>query len=355
MKKKGFKTMKKTIRILALSLLLCLCLSACGQSAAPAATQAPAATAAPAPESTPEPTEAPAPESVEVNILVLNGTTGFGMAKLMDDAAKDEASPYTVGVETDASNIAAALVSGECDIAALPTNAAAALYNKTQGGVRMLAINTRGVLYLVADTEKLSVNGWEDLEGRTVYAPAQNPSFIFKALADKAGADVTIDNTYAAPADLRTALAAGEVDLAVLPEPMVTIARAANEKLSPVMDLTEEWETVQQLGSLVQGCAVVRSDFAAEHPEAVAAFLADYGRSIDFLLENTQEAAQMIEQNGIFQKAAVAAKAVPNCNICFLTGEEMAEAMDSFCEAMFAVNPASVGGALPGEDFYYLG
>ena len=361
-----------------LATALCLALLAgCANTSAPTVTQAPAATEAPtvvpaeAPAEDPAVTEEPAAEApandetsaaeestetAATRVRVLNGTTGFGMAKLMSDAQTGAGSAaWDVTVETDASNITAALISGDCDIAALPTNAAAALYNKTQGGVQLLCLNTRGVLYLLANTEKVTVNGWEDLKGQSVYVPAQNPTFIFRALADAAGAEVTVDNTYAAPADLRTALAAGEVDLAVLPEPMVTIACAANDKLKPVMDLTDEWENVQKLGALVQGCAVVRTEFAQANPETVAAFLADYGASIEFLLADPAAAAALIEANGIFQKAAVAEKAIPRCNICFLTGEEMKEAMNSFCETMFAQQPASVGGAVPADDFYYMG
>ena len=172
-----------------------------------------------------------------VNVLVLNGTTGFGMAKLMADAAGGSAAQdYVFSVETDASNVTAALISGDCDIAALPTNAAAAVYNKTEGGVRLLALNTLGVLYLVTNSQALTVESLADLEGMTVYVPAQNPSFLFQALCDASGVDVTVDNTYAQPADLRTALAAGEVDVAVLPEPMVTIACAKNDKLAVALD-----------------------------------------------------------------------------------------------------------------------
>ena len=293
-----------------------------------------------------------------VNVMVLNGTTGFGMAQLMSaSAAGSAAVDYEFTVETDASNVTAALISGTADIAALPTNAAAALYNKTEGGVQIAAINTLGVLYLVVNTDKYpveDVDEWAELDGMTVYAPAQNPSFILQALAERAEADLTIDNTYAQPADLRTALAAGEVDIAVLPEPMVTIACSANESLAVAIDLTAAWDTVFPQ-KLVQGCVVVRTEFAEEHPDLVNAFLEEYEASIAYLSEDIDAAAQMIEDNGIFQNAGVAKKAIPNCNVCFLAGEEMQEAMDGFCQVMFEVAPASVGGAVPEADFYYLG
>ncbi len=306
-----------------------------------------------APEAPAEPAE-PQLSTEPINIMVLNGTTGFGMAKLMSDfAAGESALNYKISVETDASNITAALINGSVDIAALPTNAASVVYNKTQGGVQLLALNTLGVLYLVAG-EGESITTLSDLEGKTVYAPAQNPSFVFQYICSAAGVNVTIDNAYAQPADLRTAVAAGEVSLAVLPEPMVTIACSANDKLTVALDLTEEWAKVSE-SDLVQGCLVVRREFAESHGAELAAFLNEYEASIAFLGEDTAAAAQMIVDAGIFAQAPVAQKAIPNCNVCFIAGEDMAAPMGGFLEAMLSVAPPSIGGAVPGEDFYYVG
>ena len=165
---------------------------------------------------------------------------------------------------------------------------------------------------------------------------------------------MTIDNSFAQPAELRTAVAAGEVELAVLPEPMVTMALAANDKLSVALDLTEEWAKLNS-SQLVQGCLVVRREFADAHPAGLAAFLDKYEASIAFLSEDTAAAAQMIADAGIFANAAVAEKAIPKCNICFIEGVDMIAPMDGFLEAMFSIAPASVGGAVPADDFYYCG
>ena len=291
-------------------------------------------------------------EPLTVRVLTLNGTTGFGMAGLMHEAQEgNTALKYEIAVETDASNVTAALVSGECDIAALPTNAAAALYNKTEGKVQVLALNTLGVLYLVSDGSQ-QIESFADLAGQTVYAPAQNPSFIFSSLCKANGVDVTIDNSYAQPAELNTAVAAGEVALAVLPEPMVTIARSQNDKLTVALDLTEEWDKVFEPGSLVQGCVAVRREFAEAHPEELQQFLEEYGASVALLSEDVAQAAQYIEDCGIFAKAAVAQKAIPNCNVCFITGEQMQQQLTAFLEIMGETAPQSIGGKVPAEDFY---
>ena len=339
-------------RLISLLLFVCLCLSfaACASAPAPAALEEPAEAPATAPEIA-EDADSEAP----VSIMVLNGTTGFGMAKLISDAQKGESAlNYAISVGSDASAVTAALISGDCDIAALPTNAAATVYNKTQGGVQLLAINTLGVLYLMTNREAVSVSSLAELAGMTVYVPAQNPTFLFRAILSAAGIeDVTIDNTYAQPADLRTALAAGEVDIAVLPEPMVTIARGANENLDVALDLTAEWDRVEPAGSLVQGCVVVRMDFAAQHPELVASFLAEYEDSIAYLSADADAAGALIEETGVFTNGAVAAKAIPNCNICFLVGADMKASMTQFCEILYALEPSAIGGAIPGEDFYW--
>ena len=295
------------------------------------------------------------PETAAIRVMVLNGTTGFGMANLMDAAAKEEAEQnYQFAVETDASNIVAALVNGSVDLAALPTNAASTVYNKTQGKVQALALNTRGVLYLVTDGS-VAVESMADLEGLTVYAPAQNPTFIFQGLVTAADVEhVTIDNTYAQPADLNAAVASGAVSVAVLPEPMVTVAKAQNPDLVVALDLTEQWDQVYPAGSLVQGCVVVRKEFAESNPDAVALFLKEYGASIEGMTADVAGTAAKIEANGIFAKAPVAAKAIPNCNVCFITGEEMKAALSEFLTIMHGVAPASVGGAVPGDDFYCI-
>ncbi len=307
--------------------------------------------------SNPNPEQKPTLENV--NVMVLNGTTGFGIAKLISDSKSGNAAlPYTVSVETDASNITASLVSGACDIAALPTNAAANVALKTQGGVKVIAVNTLGVLYVMNNTEKVALTTFEDLRGKTVYCPAQNPTFLIKAVCEanglKVGEDIIIDNTYAQPADLRTALASGMVDIAVLPEPMVTIAKSANASLAASLDLTAEWEKHYPANSLMQGCVVVRTEFLEQHPEAVQAFLSEYKASIEFVNTNTEQAANMIVEAGIFAQAPVAQKAIPNSNICYIDGAEMKEGLQSFYSVLLKIAPASIGGQLPAEDFYYV-
>ncbi len=303
-----------------------------------------------------DPAESAAAAPVTVNIMTLNGTTGFGLASLMHNATAGSAGQdYNFSVETDASNITAALISGSVDIAALPTNAASVVGNKTQSAVQALALNTRGVLYLVSDGyEKIS--DIHSLAGKTVFAPAQNPSFIMQYLckAYDLADSVTIDNSYAQPAELTKALAAGQVHLAVLPEPMVSMALSQNDQLQVALDLTVLWDQVAPEGSLVQGCVVVRKAFAQEHPEQVALFLEEYEASIALCADDPAKAAEYIVECGIFTNPDVAADALPRCNLCFVTGQEMKTALSKYLELMAEVNAQSVGGQVPADDFYYI-
>ncbi len=289
-----------------------------------------------------------------INISVLNGTTGFGAAKMMDDSKNGKTElNYNISVDTDAANIQAGLINGTIDIAALPTNAAAALYAKTEGGVKIAAVNTLGVLYLM--TNGVEIKSIDDLAGKTVYAPAQNPSFILQAILNANDLDdVTVDNGYAQPADLRAALVSGKVDIAVLPEPMVTIAKSANTDLTIALDLTEEWEKVYGENSLMQGCIVVRTAWAEAHTKELEKFLSDYEASVKYTVDSPKEASELIVANGIFAgKAPVAEKAIPKCNIVYMDKDDnISECLDKFYKALYDVNPKSVGGKLPDSGIY---
>lgn len=325
-------------------------------------------------DTTADPNGQQSPAPVDVRVYTLNGTTGFGMAKLMDDAKNGRISTenYTFEVKTDAADVLAALTSGTADIAALPTNAASTVYNKTNGGVKILAINTLGCLFLL-NTGASTVTSIAQLGGKTVYAPAQNPTFILTYLCQQNGLtvvnepttnanEVYIDSTsYAKPANLCKAVASGKVELAVLPEPMVTIAVNTGKTNTPAttvkveLDLTAEWDKIPgKANTLVQGCVVVRKAFLEANPQAVANFLTAYEASIDYLNENAEAASALIASNGIFENANVAKVAIPKCNVKYIDGAEMKAAVATYLSILNEINKASIGGAIPQDDFYYV-
>lgn len=341
-------TWKRTLA-LTLALLLCLPLAACGNAVDKVVTTT-------ANSEKTEPVELN--KELKIDIMVLSGTTGVGIAPMINDVKNGNAAlNYNIEVAASADMINPGLIQGEIEIAALPTNVASVLYNKTGGKVMVAAVNTKGVLYLLENGE--TVKSFADLKGKTVYLPGQgsNPEYIFRYLAEKngleIGKDVMVDYTYNSPDALATAITSGLVSLAVLPEPKVTAIKSQNAAVRSALDFTAEWNKVSD-GELVQGCIVVQKSFAEEHPAELAQFLKDYEASINFVNTNIEEASTMIEAAGIIPKAPLAKKALPACNICFMTGEEMKTSLNSFFKVLFGMAPASIGGTLPDDGIYYL-
>lgn len=293
-------------------------------------------------------------KELQINITVLNGTTGFGAAKMIADAKEGKSElNYNFAVDTNPANIQAGLINGDIDIAALPTNAAAALYKKSNGAIKIAAVNTLGVLYLMTNGEEIT--SIADLKGKTVYCPANNPAYIFEAIVKANGLEIGKDVTLQAltePADVQKALASGEAKIAVLPEPLASAARTANKDLKTPIDLTAEWEKAYGKNTLMQGCIVVRAEWAEAHAKELEQFLADYKASIEFTNSNAKEASEMIVAAGIFAKAPIAEKAIPKCNIVYIDGNEMASALNVFFTKLHAVNPKAVGGAVPDSNIY---
>lgn len=299
-----------------------------------------------------------------VNVATLMGPTGIGMTKLMDDDEKgSSANDYNFTVATSPDQIVAAIsnATDPIDIAACPINLASTLYKKTNGAVQIAAINTLGVLYILENGN--TINSISDLKGKTLYATGQGSTpeyilnYILEANGLTPGEDVTI-NYVAEHAELATMIATGKVDLAMLPEPNVTSARVQNSDLRIALDVTEEWGKATALNGdgeseLVQGCIIVRKEFAENNPEALEAFLEEYKASVDYVNANVDEASTLCETYGIIPKAAVAKMAIPNCNITFVKGAEMKELAQSNLQILFDANPSSIGGAMPADDFYY--
>ena len=296
-------------------------------------------------------------KELEIKIYLLNGTTALGASKLISDTKNGTADMnYKVETFAAADSITGAIVTGECAVAALPTNAAANLYKKSGGKVQLLAVNTLGVLYLLNNGEEIS--DFESLKGKTVYLPGagSNPEFITAALFEANGLtkdDVTLDTaTYPSPDALSAAVISGDAKLAVLPQPKVTVVMSKNDKVEIAMDFTAEWEEVYGKDTMAQGCLVVNTQFAKDHPAELSKFLDDYKASVEYIAGGSDEAIQMIVDAGILPSAAVAKTALPSCNICFIEGKAMKDAISVFYEKLYASNNKSIA-AIPDDAFYY--
>ena len=345
---------QRSLRLLAALLAVLLCAAFAVGCAKEGDEQAPATTPA---RTTAEETAAPPAEPTTVRVATLKGPTGMGMAKLIDDAKSEEGlkNTYEFTVASAPTELTASIIKGDFDIAALPTNLAATLYQKTEGAIRVAAVNTLGVLYVLENGE--TVQSISDLRGKTLYATGQGstPEYILRYILQKNGIDPDQDLTIeymTEHSELATAMAAGTVSLGVLPEPNVTSAMVQNESLRVALDLTKEWEAAAPGTTVMQGCIVVSTKFAQEQPQALAEFLQAYRASVSYLNENPDQGAQLIEAAGIIPKAAIAKKALKNCNIVYIDGEEMQQKLSAFLQVLYDASAASVGGKLPDEAFY---
>lgn len=296
-------------------------------------------------------------ESVEVKIGSLKGPTSMGLVYLMDQAEKGEsANQYEFTMAAGADELLPSVISGDLDIVLVPANVASVLYNKTEGGVSVIDINTLGVLYMVSGNA--DIKEMADLAGKTVYLTGKGttPDYVTQYLLAENNLTDKVTLEYKSEATEVAAMLVEDTDaIGVLPQPFVTAACAQNENLSVVMDLTKEWAAIQGEGGsqLVTGVTVVRNDFLNENQAAVDKFLEEHKASAAYANENVEEAAELVVSAGIMEKAAVAAKAMPNCNITYIDGTDMKTALSGYLEVLYNQDAGSVGDALPAEDFYY--
>ena len=296
-----------------------------------------------------------------VNVLALKGPTAMGMVSFMDQADQGEITEETYDFQIVASpdEVSPAIAQGTADIAAVPANLASVLYQKTNGGVQVLTINTLGVLYLVENGDQ--IQSISDLKGKTIYAsgkgatPEYALNYILKENGLTPGEDVQIE-WKSEHTECVAALAEHEDAAALLPQPFVTTAQSKNDSLRVALDLTEEWDKIQKdnggNSSLVTGVTVVRTEFAQEHPEIVEDFMERYQESVTFVNDHAEEAARLIGNYDIIPEE-IAKKALPECNIVYIDGAEMKEKLSGYLEVLEQENPQAVGGALPTDEFYY--
>ena len=337
--------MKKVRAIvsLLLALTLALSLTACGGQANSEPEQ---------PETQEELTAA------EINLYVLSGPTGIGAMNLgaASDAGETK-NTYHITMPGANDEVVAALSKGDADIAAVATNLAATLYNKTDGGVTVLAVNTLGVLSLLSNGQEAATVS--ELKGKTIYAPGQgaNPEYILRYVLSGNGLDPDKDVTLrfvGEGSELLTVWQSDPEAVILAPQPVATSILMQNENAKTLFDMTEEWDKIAGGDStLMMGCVIVRNEFLQANPGAVELFLQEYAASIEKAQSDVEGTAALCQQYGLIPKAALAQKAIPSCGLTFVTGAEMKTGLSGYLQVMLDANPKSVGGALPGDGFYY--
>ncbi len=325
--------MKKGISLL-LAVLLVLSLAACGANT----------------------DETASDTKTVVRMATLKGPTGIGTAKLWaDDDAGKAKNDYTVTLCTDPTEVLNGVVEGSYDVAAVPLNMASVLYNKLNGGVQILAINTLGTLYMLSTQELADISA---LEGKTVVTAGQGatPEYVLNYLLEKNGLTdkVTVEfkSEHAEVATLAAAAGADDQTIYMLPEPNVTASLLQNQALKTVLDVSSAFESASGV-SLAMGCIVAKKEFVEQNKDAVDAFLTEYKASVAYTETNLDDTATLCETYGIIPKAAVAKQAIPRCSITCVTGADMQKIATENLNVLLAASPKAIGGALPADDFWY--
>ena len=341
----------------ALSLVLCAALSlsvlaGCGPKDDTSAGSGSASAAGSVSASTSADASKPVAEDV-INFNVLSGPTGIGAAQLMEEG--DEDFTLTSEVIAEPKAVVDALVSGSVDIAAVPTNLAATLYNKTKGGVQVLAVNTLGVLYILEKGD--TVHSMADLKGKTLYAVGQgaNPEYVLNHLLTENGvAPADVDIQFLTAQEITAKMASSESGICMLPVPAATALMMKDQGVREAVSLSEAWDKLDK-GPLPQGCVVARTQFIQENPQLVEDFLDEYKDSIKFMKseDNRAEAAALVAKYGIAPNDKVAAKAIPQAGLTFEDGGDMQDMLVNYYNVLMKADPKSIGGGLPADDFYY--
>lgn len=344
----------KKITALLLAMLMIFAFTACSKDPIPETNEPEENVGS---ESTEDTTAQEVKHADKIRVYALKGPTGMGMSKLMDDASNGSTElNYEFTVAGSPDEVKSEIITGNFDIAAVPSNLAAVLYTKCPDTVRIAAVNTLGVLYILENGN--TINSVEDLNGKTIYATGQasTPEYALNYILDAFEIDCNVEY-YTEHAELATKMIAGENNIGMLPVPnTTTVLTKSDARIA--LDLTELWEqAVAKNGDtseLCQGCIVINQKFADEYPEDVAQFLKDYEASVNFVNANPDEASVMIEKQGIIPAAAIAKTAIPDANIVFIDGEEMKESLNGFFEVLHSFAPASVGGNVPDDNIYFI-
>ena len=352
------ETTKKIVGILLCSLLV-LTLTACGGGTSPTPSAQPSATPTVVlPSQTPLPTPEPEFEGVDVNVGMVKGPTGVGAVYLMEGSKNGETvNNYNFTLAAAPTEFTAMLANGELDIAAVPTNMASILYNRLEGGVKILAINTLGVLQILEKGE--TIQSVEDLRGKTIYAMGQaaNPEYVLNYILRgnglTPGTDVTIE--FREADEITALMATGEATVAMLAVPAATAVKVRVPEVRTALNLTEEWGKLVEEGELTQGCVVVRTAFLEENPRAVKCFMDEYAASIARVNERVAGVYDLLVVHEIIAAAAIAEAALPECAVTYIDGEELSVYLDPYFQILFDAEPGSIGGAMPDEGIYYTG
>lgn len=296
-------------------------------------------------------------ESQTVRVGSLKGPTSIGLVNLMEDSKNGNSEgKYEFTMETGADTLLGLMTSGQLDIALVPANVASVLYNKTEGNVLVIDINTLGVLYMVSADD--GINSVNDLKGKKIYLTGKGttPDIVLQYLLDSYGlsdTDVTIEYMSEATEALN-AIMEDNTAVALLPQPFATAALIKDESLKTVIDTTEAWNAINKDCQVVTGVTIVRKEFLENNKEAVNLFMKEHKLSAEKANSDVETSSTLCETYGIIEKAPIAKKAIPMCNITYIDGNGMMDSLSKYYDVLSEYNIQFLGGSVPSEDFYYI-
>lgn len=285
-----------------------------------------------------------------IRIGSLKGPTSIGLMKMMDDTS------YSFELATTADELLPKMISGDLDIALVPANVSSVLYNKSEGAVQVIDINTLGVLYAVSADD--SIASVKDLVGKNVYITNKGttPDYITQYLLKANGIDISDVNIEykSESAEVAAILNSDPEAVGILPQPFVTACMLKNDSLKDVLDLTAEWDKINPDSQLLTGVTIVRKEFLENNKDAVMRFMKDHEESVEYAVSNVEDTAGKVVEAGIIEKEPLAVKAIPKCNVVYIDGSKMQNDLMGYLEVLYELDPSSVGGKLPNDDFYYM-
>jgi len=288
-----------------------------------------------------------------VKIGALQGPTALSFLKMWDDGTQLDGMDAEYELLSAPDAMVAELAKGTYDIACLPLNTAATLFNKGTD-YRLVGICTWGNMYIISTDD--SIQSIEDLAGKTISVSQQGatPDVILRYALKEAGLTkkVTIDYTLTAHADLAASVISGQTTLALMPEPFVSNIIAKNDAVKVVVDMQQVWADITGGEPYIPMSAiVVKGSFADENPEAMIEFIAAQTASAEYTA-NVNELAELAEKHGVTLPAVAIINGTPRCNIFFKTTADSRTEIDNYFNIILGFSPDDIGGVMPSEAFF---
>ncbi|MBN2851976.1 MAG: ABC transporter substrate-binding protein [Clostridia bacterium] len=305
------------------------------------------------------PSNTPTKEVTTAVIAGLKGPTSMGMIRMFAEVnSLSEFVKVEFNVYSAPDVITAGLLNGEIDIAAIPTNLAATLYNKTEGDIVLLGVNTLGVLNILT-SDKVSITSMADLKGKKIIASGKGstPEYILNYLLEMNGLDPSKDveiEYKTEHSEVASMILSGEADIVLLPQPFVTTVIMQNPTIKNAVDMTEEWnKAAGDDSTLMMGCLVTTREFAEKYESELVSLMILNLESAEWVNQYPSDAAPFIVQYDVLPSVEVAEKAIPDSNITFIFAQKAKDQLNGFFKILYDYNPQSIGGELPKDDFYF--